>query len=137
MEFCSAPILDLITRRSVATSVGSRAAQATADGRLLTITPVEPEFWSRLCELIGRPDLVELHYDEDQESLAAELASVFARRPLSDWLELFEGEDVMAGPVATLAEAAATFGEQASTDAAPALGGHTEQWRAELAPFGG
>jgi alpha-methylacyl-CoA racemase len=109
----------------------------TAEGRFLTITPVEPRFWSRLCELIGRPDLVERHYDEDQETLAAELASVFRRRPLGEWLKLFEGEDVMAGPVATLPEAAATFGEQPSTEAAPALGEHTEQWRAELAPFGG
>src|SRR6059058_6132013 len=31
---------------------------ATADDRFLTVTPVEPKFWTRLCELIGRPDLV-------------------------------------------------------------------------------
>jgi len=109
----------------------------TADGRHLTITPVEPKFWSRLCQLIGRPDLVERHYDDDQESLAAELAEVFRKRQLQHWLELFEGEDVMAGPVATLAEAAAMFGDQASAAPPPALGEHTERWRAELTPSGG
>jgi alpha-methylacyl-CoA racemase len=83
---------------------------ATADGRYLTITPVEPKFWGRLCELIGRADLIERQYVEDQEGLAAELAAVFRTRALADWLELFDGEDVMAGPVATLAEARVSLG---------------------------
>ena len=81
----------------------------TADGRYLTITPVEPKFWRRLCEVIGREDLVERQYEQDQEALAAELAAVFRTRALADWVALFEGEDVMAGPVATLAEARASF----------------------------
>src|SRR5439155_384944 len=67
----------------------------TADGRFLTVTAVESKFWQRLCELIGRPELVERHYEQDQEALAAELEALFRSRPLSDWLDLFEGEDVM------------------------------------------
>ena len=110
---------------------------ATADGRFLTVTAVESKFWRRLCELMGRPDLVERHYDEDQEGLAAEIASVFGRRRLNDWLQLFEGEDVMAGPVATLEEAAAWLGEGASPGHAPGLGAHTERWRTDLASFEG
>jgi alpha-methylacyl-CoA racemase len=109
----------------------------TADGRFLTVTPVEPKFWRRLCELIERTDLIDRHYDSDQESLASELATVFSGKPLAEWLELFEGEDVMAGPVATLAEAAAWLGEPVQEGRAPALGEHTEQWRAELASFEG
>jgi crotonobetainyl-CoA:carnitine CoA-transferase CaiB-like acyl-CoA transferase len=105
----------------------------TADSRFLTITPVEPKFWARLCELIGRPDLIDRHYEEDQEALAAELSSVFIGRPLDEWLELFDGEDVMAGPVSTLAEAAARFGEDLPDLRAPRLGEHTDAWRAELA----
>ncbi|HEX9379875.1 MAG TPA: CaiB/BaiF CoA-transferase family protein [Gaiellaceae bacterium] len=104
----------------------------TADGRFLTITPLEPKFWRRLCALIGRPDLVERHYDEDQEALAVDVAAVFRERPLHDWVQLFEGEDVMAGPVATLEEAAAWLGEERSADRAPGLGEHTDGWRAEL-----
>src|SRR6478735_5609207 len=109
----------------------------TADGRFLTVTPVEPKFWRRLCELIERPDLVDRHYERDQEALAAELAEVFRARPLADWLELFEGEDVMVGPVATLEEAAEWLDAPVDTGKAPLLGEHTERWRADLAPFEG
>ncbi|MDX6407504.1 MAG: alpha-methylacyl-CoA racemase [Gaiellaceae bacterium] len=109
----------------------------SADGRSLTVTAVESKFWRRLCELIDRPDLAERHYEEDQEALATELGAVFRLRPLSGWLELFEGEDVMVGPVATLAEAAEWLGEPLAAGEAPRLGEHTERWREELAPFEG
>jgi alpha-methylacyl-CoA racemase len=79
---------------------------ATADGRHLTVAALEPRFFRRLCELIGRPELAEHHWDAEQEPLATELAEVFAAHPLAAWLELFEGEDVSVGPVATLEEAA-------------------------------
>jgi crotonobetainyl-CoA:carnitine CoA-transferase CaiB-like acyl-CoA transferase len=107
----------------------------TADGRFLTVAALEPKFWARLCELVGRPDLNARHFDKNQEALAGELASVIRERQLSEWLELFDGEDVMAGPVATLREAAESFGEGRVAQRAPALGEHTEQWRAELASF--
>jgi alpha-methylacyl-CoA racemase len=104
----------------------------TADGRFLTIAALEPKFWRRLCELIGRPDIVTRHHEEDQRRLAGELATEFRRRSLGEWLELFDGEDVMAGPVATLAEAGERFGDAASAVAAPALGEHTGVWRASI-----
>ena len=79
----------------------------TADGRGLTVAALEPAFFRRLTELLGRPELAERRFDSDQEALARELASIFATPPLAEWLELFEAEDVCVGPVATLAEAAA------------------------------
>jgi alpha-methylacyl-CoA racemase len=82
----------------------------TADGRYLTVGALEPKFFARLCELVGRPELAERQYDGDQTSLAAELAEIFAQRTLADWLALSDGEDVCVGPVATLAEADAAFG---------------------------
>ena len=101
----------------------------TADGRHLTVGALEPKFFARLCELIGHPELAARQSDTDQEALAAELAAVFTQRPLAEWLELFDGEDVCAGPVATLAEAL----PPSDPPVAPALGEHTEAWRAELA----
>jgi alpha-methylacyl-CoA racemase len=80
---------------------------ATADDRYLTVAALEPRFFRRLCELLGRPELAERHWDAEQDTLAAELAEAFASKPLAAWLELFEGEDVGVGPVATLDEAAA------------------------------
>ena len=62
---------------------------------------------------------------------------MFRSRPLSEWLDLFDAEDVMAGPVATLAEGSEWLGESVATGSAPALGEHTERWRADLASFEG
>lgn len=82
----------------------------TADGRQLTVAALEPRFFRRLCELLGRPELAERQWQHDQEPLADELAESFAAKPLATWLELFDGEDVSVGPVATLEEAAARLG---------------------------
>jgi crotonobetainyl-CoA:carnitine CoA-transferase CaiB-like acyl-CoA transferase len=83
---------------------------ATADGRYLTVAALEPRFFARLCELIGREELVERQYDPTaQNELGDALAESFAAKPLATWLEIFDGEDVSVGPVATLAEAAEEF----------------------------
>ena len=103
----------------------------TADGRFLTVGALEPKFWQRLCEVVGRPDLAGRQFDPDQEAVAAELGEAIATRPLAEWLALMDGEDVSAGPVRTIEEAAAEFGVEQDRPA-PALGEHTEAWRAEL-----
>jgi alpha-methylacyl-CoA racemase len=104
---------------------------ATADGQDLTVAALEPKFFARLCELVGRPELAERQYDEDQEALAAELAEIFGQRPLADWLASFDGEDVCVGPVWTLEAAAVDFGSKSPADVVP-LGAHTDAWRHEL-----
>lgn len=102
-----------------------------AEGRYVTVGALEEKFFRRLCELLERPELAGRQYDRDQETLAAELASVFAERTQQKWLAVFEGEDVAAGPVATYSEAEAWFG--VGTDGpAPKLGEHTQRWREEL-----
>jgi crotonobetainyl-CoA:carnitine CoA-transferase CaiB-like acyl-CoA transferase len=103
----------------------------TADGRRLTVAALEPKFFARLCEVLERPELADLQYVEEQEALATTLASIFAARPLAEWLDLFDGEDVCVGPVWTREEAASEFGAPDS-GTAPALGEHTERWRREL-----
>ncbi len=123
--------------RTLTGGLASYRMYETADGRFLTVTAVEQKFWQRLCELIGRPELVGRHYEQDQEALAAELEAVFRSRSLLEWLDLFDGEDVMVGPVATLAEGSEWLGEPVATGSAPALGEHTARWRDELAPFEG
>jgi alpha-methylacyl-CoA racemase len=87
---------------------------ATADGRYVTVAALEPRFFRRLCELLGRPELAERQWEAEQDPLADELAEIFAARPLATWLELFEGEDVSVGPVLTLEEAAAQLGRRPS-----------------------
>jgi alpha-methylacyl-CoA racemase len=104
---------------------------ACADGRFLTVAALEEKFFRRLCEVVGREDLTARQYEPVQDALAAELAGVFATKPLADWLALFDGEDVCAGPVASYAEAAATF-RRAPDARAPDLGEQTDAWRSEL-----
>ena len=89
----------------------------TADGRGLTVAALEPRFWERFCELVGLPDL------DGYAPALPELEARLRERPLDAWLELFDGEEVCAGPVAERAPLTGT---------APALGEHTEAWRREL-----
>jgi crotonobetainyl-CoA:carnitine CoA-transferase CaiB-like acyl-CoA transferase len=94
----------------------------TADGRFLTVAALEPKFFRRLCELLELPEA------EDAEAFARRIRS----KTLAEWLELFDGEDVAAGPVATLEEAARDFGYELPAGRAPALGEHTDTWRKKL-----
>ena len=102
----------LASRRILTGALACYRIYATADGRWLTVAPLEPAFWQRFVEVLERPDLADRQYDEDQSALAAELEALFASRPLVEWLEVFEGEDVCVGPVATVAEAAEEFGRR-------------------------
>jgi alpha-methylacyl-CoA racemase len=108
--------------------VACYAIYETADGRFLTVAALEPQFWQRLVEVTGTPELAGRQW----EPRLAELEEAIASRSLGEWLELFEDEDVAAGPVATLEEAARSFGGEELTAAAPSLGEHTDAWRAEL-----
>jgi crotonobetainyl-CoA:carnitine CoA-transferase CaiB-like acyl-CoA transferase len=103
---------------------------ACADGRQLTVGALEPKFFARLCELLGRRELAERQYEADQELLRTELAGVFAQKTRAEWLQLFEGEDVCVGPVATRDEAAEFA--PAPHGPAPVLGADTERWRQEV-----
>jgi alpha-methylacyl-CoA racemase len=104
---------------------------ATSDGRWLTVGALEPRFWRRLCELVGLPELAERQYDAEQEAVAEEVAEAIAARTLAEWLELLDREDVSAGPVWTIAEAAAEFGGEPAGQA-PELGEHTAAWQTAL-----
>jgi alpha-methylacyl-CoA racemase len=100
----------------------------TADGRWLTVAALESRFWRRLCELVGLPELA----DRAFEPRLVELELRLLERPLAEWLELFDGEDVCTGPVATPDEAAADLGTAWPAGRAPQLGEHTDHWRREL-----
>jgi alpha-methylacyl-CoA racemase len=104
----------------------------TADGRHVTVAALEPKFFARLCELLGRPELAARQYEDDQEALAGDLRQLFSARTLAEWLVLFGDEDVCVGPVSTLQEAALEFGHESTPRQPVPIGAHTEAWRREL-----
>jgi alpha-methylacyl-CoA racemase len=58
----------------------------TADDRRLAVGALEPKFWQALCQRLERADLAPLHRSGDaatEERLRAELAAIFAAKPLA------------------------------------------------------
>ena len=118
--------------RSARSPAGSRAtARTRPPDAAFTVTPVEPKFWQRLCELIERPDLVDRHYEQDQEALAAELAEVFRARPLAAGSSSSRARTSWSAP-SRPSQRHPNGSARPSTQAeAPLLGEHTERWRAD------
>jgi crotonobetainyl-CoA:carnitine CoA-transferase CaiB-like acyl-CoA transferase len=76
----------------------------TADGRFLTVAPVEDRFWDIFCEVIE----LEEEYRADQKDPAKTIGQVAARikeKTANQWLERFEGHDACVAVVATIGEA--------------------------------
>jgi alpha-methylacyl-CoA racemase len=73
----------------------------TQDDRWLAVGSLEPKFFSGLCERLGRMDLFEAGYDLSggAERVKAELARLFAEKPLAHWQQLFAGSDLCIEPV--------------------------------------
>ena len=87
----------------------------TEDGRYVSVGCLEEKFWTNLCNLLERPDLIPLIRDEDEHVyIKHELAALFAEKPLKEWMELAKGSDACLAPVLNYDEALAT--EQAKAD---------------------
>jgi crotonobetainyl-CoA:carnitine CoA-transferase CaiB-like acyl-CoA transferase len=79
----------------------------TADGRQLAVGALEPKFWHALCDRIERPDLADRHRAGDaagEAQLRAELAALFAAKPLAHWAALFADAPACVTPVLRLDE---------------------------------
>jgi len=79
----------------------------TSDGKHLAVGALEPKFFSRLCEKLGRPDLVAEGYDTEgggAERTRAALAAVFKTRTQDDWAAELRELDACISPVASLQE---------------------------------
>jgi len=77
------------------------------DGRYLTLAALEPKFWRTFCEAVDREDLIDAHLTQDpaeRRALREELASLFAERPRTDWLDDLADLETMIGPVLTPTE---------------------------------
>ncbi|MEO5851723.1 MAG: CaiB/BaiF CoA-transferase family protein [Nocardioides sp.] len=77
----------------------------TADGRHLTVGPLEPHFYAELVERLGLTDLPDRNDPRCFPRLREILSATFLERTQAEWLEVFDGSDACVGPVVTLAEA--------------------------------
>jgi alpha-methylacyl-CoA racemase len=98
----------------------------TADGEWLALGALEPKFWSRFCERIGRPDLTTLQHvhGEDGARVLREVRAVMKTRTRDAWLAIFAADDVCLTPVKGMAHLDA---DTQGVPAAPALGADTDQ----------
>lgn len=82
-------------------------AYETADGRYVTVAPLEARFYERLLEKLGLDPLLWPQWDRDRwPALAARMSTIFAAGTLTSWCEKLEGTDVCFAPVLTFGEAA-------------------------------
>jgi alpha-methylacyl-CoA racemase len=81
----------------------------TADGRYLSVAAVEPHFYARLCQVLGRPDLAGRQFADapERDALFETFAEIFRSKTCDQWMQLLDGEDVCVAPVLTPGEAAA------------------------------
>ncbi|KKC27169.1 CaiB/BaiF CoA transferase family protein [Sphingomonas sp. SRS2] len=80
-----------------------------ADGRDISIGPIEPQFYRELITRIGAPVAL-LDRQNDMACWEADsgiLAGIFAAKTQDEWCALLEGSDACFAPVLTLVEAAA------------------------------
>lgn len=80
---------------------------ACADGKLIAIGPIEPQFHDLLLRLC---DITDPQFQEPQDidqwpELKAKMAAVFAGRSRAEWCALLEGTDACFSPVLDLDEA--------------------------------
>jgi len=77
-----------------------------ADGRFVCTTDMEPRYWAKFCETVGRPDFTELHLRTDRwEEMRRELDAIFATRTSAQWMQAFDAAGTQAALVYEPAEA--------------------------------
>ena len=77
----------------------------TADQRFIALGAQEPHFWKNFCTAVGHPEWIERHAEPmPQADLVAEVAAMFAAKPLSHWREILDDVDCCFEPVLEHAE---------------------------------
>src|SRR6516162_11019913 len=89
-------------RKGVGFATQPSDAFKAADGYLV-ISAYVPKHWTKLCQIIGRPDLIDDERFADQRSrainypeLTEELQSALAAKTAAEWVELLQEAGLMA-----------------------------------------
>ena len=77
----------------------------TADGRYISVGPLEPHLWATLCRQLGCPEYIDLQYDiAAQADIIAGLEGIFLGKTLAEWLDILDGPDACIAPVTNVNE---------------------------------
>ncbi len=78
----------------------------TADGGWLAVATVEPKFWTRMCDLLGAPELKDAQFPTEQEKVkvANALQARFRQKETAVWEGIFEKANLPITRVRTVAE---------------------------------
>jgi crotonobetainyl-CoA:carnitine CoA-transferase CaiB-like acyl-CoA transferase len=104
-----------------------------SDGAHFFIACGNEAFWRKLCQAIGRPDLLEdprfqswNRRREHHQALAPALEAIFGTRPCHEWLRILAEHDIPCAPVQSLSDfmrdPAVAFHRMTVTYAHPAAG---------------
>jgi crotonobetainyl-CoA:carnitine CoA-transferase CaiB-like acyl-CoA transferase len=122
-SFPGLPVADLITGSNAAIGVLSRNADLAAlpqrgrrradaglwrcaDGRFVCTTDMEPRYWAKFCETVGRPDFIALQLNVDRwDEMRRDLDAIFATRTSAEWMTAFDSAGTQAALVYEPAEA--------------------------------
>lgn len=78
----------------------------TSDNRFLVTTDMEPRYWQRFCDAMGRPDFAPRQNDKSAlAEIRAYLETAFAQQPLEHWLTLLQAADTQFAAVSSIEEA--------------------------------
>lgn len=114
MSDCSMSLLvNLLSRHSDLENLparGSRRADMglwrTADDQFICTTDMEPRYWRRFCEVVGREDFIPLQNDvESRPAIREALNDIFKTRTRAEWLTLLEQAGTQFAPVYSVSEA--------------------------------
>lgn len=81
----------------------------TSDGRWLSIGSLEPQFSARLCDTLDLASMKSFTLSqkpEHQQELKSAIKAKIAEKTLTQWQEVFAGQDACVEPVLTISEAA-------------------------------
>lgn len=76
------------------------------DGRFVCTSDMEPRFWEKFCQTLGRPDYAALQGDRSRwDEMHATFAAIFRTQPRDAWIERLSAAGTQYMPVYTVDEA--------------------------------
>ncbi len=78
----------------------------TADGKQMSLGALEPAFWQRFCETVGKQEWISMQFaEEGREELIDAVRDLFKGKTREQWEEIFNQVDACCEPVLDLHEA--------------------------------